>query len=98
MINALIIDEKDDVAVAIEPIEIGTEISYVAKDGKVKTLMALDNITIYHKIATRNVAKGNPIIKYGEHIGIALTDIKAGMHVHVHNVQSHRENLEEELI
>ena len=34
-------------------------------------------------------------MKYGEHIGIASRDIKAGEHVHVHNVEGHRENLEE---
>lgn len=93
MINALMIDEKDDVIVAIEPIEKGLEINYTVKDGTVKTLTAIDNITIYHKIAVKDVAKGNPISKYGEHIGIAATDIKAGMHVHEHNVQSVREKL-----
>lgn len=35
-----------------------------------------------------------PVIKYGEHIGIAVADIKAGEHVHIHNVEGHRENLE----
>lgn len=34
------------------------------------------------------------MVKYGEHIGIASSDIKAGEHVHVHNVEGHRENLE----
>ena len=34
-----------------------------------------------------------PIVKYGEHIGIAGCDIKAGEHVHVRNVEDHRENL-----
>lgn len=58
MINAMIIDLKDTVAVAIEPI-----------------------------------AKGEPVVKYGEHIGLAANDIKIGEHVHRHNVESHRENL-----
>lgn len=93
MINALMIDKKDDVIVAIEAIEKGSEISYKLKDGKVRTLIALDNITIYHKIAVKDIAKGSPISKYGEHIGIAATDIKAGMHVHEHNVESVREKL-----
>lgn len=93
MINSIIIDEKDDVAIAIEPIKIGTKISYVLEDGTVKGLVALDNITIYHKIAVKDVTKGSPITKYGEHIGVAATDIKAGMHVHEHNVKSVREKL-----
>lgn len=93
MVNALMIDEKDDVIVAIEPIEKGSEINYKSKYDTVKTLTALDNIIIYHKIAVKDIDKGNPISKYGEHIGVAATDIKAGMHVHEHNVQSVREKL-----
>lgn len=93
MINALIINEKDDVVVAIEAIEKGTEISYVVKDGSVKKIFALDNIIIYHKIAVNDVAKGSHITKYGEHIGVASSNIKTGMHVHVHNVESVREKL-----
>ncbi len=93
MINALIIDDKDDVIVAIEPIGIGTAINYVVKDGTVKTLSALDEIIIYHKIAVKDIDKGNPITKYGEHIGVSSTNIKAGMHVHSHNVDSVREKL-----
>lgn len=92
MINALIIDLKDSVAVAIEPITKGSEINYKVGD-EVKTLTALDDIQIYHKLAIRDMVKGEPVVKYGEHIGIAGTDIKAGQHVHVHNVESHRENL-----
>ena len=92
MINALIIDVKDSVGVAIEQIAKGTEISYKAGD-KVLTLTALGDIQIYHKFATRDIAKGEPVVKYGEHIGIASEDIKAVAHVHTHNVESHRENL-----
>ena len=45
-------------------------------------------------MAVRDIRKGEPVVKYGEHIGIASCDIKAGEHVHVHNVEGHRENLE----
>lgn len=95
MINSLIIDEKDNVAVAIESITKGSEVSYKLKD-EIKTISAIDDIQIYHKIAIKNVEKGKPVVKYGQHIGIAATDVKIGEHVHVHNVESHRENLEEE--
>lgn len=93
MINALIIDDKDNVIVAIEPINKDSEVSYVTKSGEAKTLKAVDDITIYHKLASKDIEKGTPVIKYGEHIGIASCDIKAGSHVHVHNVESHREDL-----
>ena len=93
MRSAMIIDPKDNVAVAIEPIAKGTAAVWVA-GGKEASVTALEDITIYHKLATRDIAKGEPVVKYGEHIGVAACDIKAGEHVHVHNVEGHRENLE----
>ena len=39
-----------------------------------------------HKIATRAVAAGKPVRRYNQIIGFATRDIKAGDHVHVHNV------------
>ena len=92
MQNAIIIDAKDNVAVAIEPISKGDLVSYVV-NGQEITLTAQQDITIYHKLACRDIAKGEPVVKYGEHIGIAGCDIKAGEHVHVHNVEDHREDL-----
>lgn len=93
MRNAMIIDAKDNVAVAIEPIARGDNAVYVC-EGREVSLPVLEDITIYHKLATRDIAKGEPVVKYGEHIGIASCDIKAGEHVHVHNVEGHREDLE----
>ena len=93
MRNAMIIDAKDNVAVAIEPIAKGDNAVYVC-EGREVSLPALEDITIYHKLATRDIAKGEPVVKYGEHIGIASRDIQAGEHVHVHNVEGHREDLE----
>ena len=93
MRNAMIIDAKDNVAVAIEPIAKGDNAVYVC-EGREVSLPALEDITIYHKLATRDIAKGEPVVKYGEHIGVASSDIRAGEHVHVHNVEGHREDLE----
>src|SRR5438552_5024973 len=39
-----------------------------------------------HKIAVRDVAKGAPVHRYNQIIGFATQPIKAGDHVHVHNV------------
>lgn len=50
-------------------------------------------LPIYHKIAAAPIAKGTPVIKYGEHIGIAAEDIAMGDYVHVHNVLNNREAL-----
>lgn len=93
MLNAMVIDSQDNVIVAIEPVAKGDTVTWMC-DGEEKKLIALQDITIYHKIACQDIAKGMPVVKYGEHIGIAVADIKAGEHVHVHNVEGHREDLE----
>lgn len=91
--NAIMIDDRDNAAVVIEPVQKGQEVSYADKNGALQMLTALEDITVYHKIAVRDIEKGSPVIKYGEHIGVASAAIKAGMHVHEHNVQSVREKL-----
>lgn len=91
MKNAMLIDAADNVVVAIEPIQKGGLVEY-DKNGELCTLTALEDITIYHKLACRDIPKGEPVVKYGQHIGSAVTEIKAGQHVHVHNVESHSEN------
>ena len=93
MINAMIIDPKDDVAVAIEPIHSGDQVEYLI-EGRSEALIAAQDIPIYHKIAVRDIPEGNPVTKYGEHIGLAAGLIRKGEHVHVHNVTSHREDLD----
>ena len=44
------------------------------------------NISDGYKYAVRDIAKGENIIKYGWPIGHATADIKAGQHVHSHNM------------
>jgi altronate hydrolase len=51
-----------------------------------ESVAALDAIPFGHKLATRAIAKGEPVLKYGQAIGKATEDIPAGAHVHVHNL------------
>ncbi len=41
-----------------------------------------------HKVALRDIKKDENVIKYGYPIGHALEDIKAGEHVHTHNIKT----------
>ncbi|MBU5668228.1 UxaA family hydrolase [Peptoniphilus sp. MSJ-1] len=95
MINALKISEKDNVVVVIENITKGEIINYRDLDGTEKKFEANDDTKIYHKIADRDIKKGENIIKYGEHIGVALEDIKKGDHVHTSNTEGRREDLKD---
>lgn len=47
-----------------------------------------NGISSGHKIALADIKAGEPIIKYGNRIGIAKIDIKKGEHVHVHNIKT----------
>ena len=52
----------------------------------------LDNVDINlsdgHKYAVRDIKKGENVIKYGNPIGHATEDIRAGEHVHTHNTKT----------
>ena len=50
MINSVIINDKDNVIVAIEPIKKDELVEYKDLDGEIKSLKALDDIKIYHII------------------------------------------------
>jgi len=91
--NAIMIEPKDDVAVAIERIQKGEEISFIRPGSGEERIIARTDIPIYHKAAVRDIKAGSMITKYAEHIGQAACDIFAGEHVHEHNVNSVREDL-----
>lgn len=64
--NLFRIDEKDSVAVALKTIEAGE----TNKVGDVE-VTANEEIKTGHKIALKNIAAGEPVIKYGCMIGEA---------------------------
>lgn len=76
--SLVVLHPADCVAVALKPIAVGEEVA----DG----VHALERITAGHKIATRAVARGQPVLRYGQIIGFAGSDIAAGEHVHSHNL------------
>lgn len=45
-------------------------------------------LSLGHKLAARDIAAGETIVKYGAPIGVATEAIPMGTHVHVHNVRS----------
>ena len=53
-------------------------------------MKALEAVPYGHKIALQDIAKGQIIVKYGEEIGMASSDIQKGEHVHIHNLESMR--------
>ncbi len=88
MRNAVIIDGRDNVVVAIYPLKAGDEVSYPLPEGGEGHLVAKQDIPLFHKIARADIAAGEFVVKYGEFIGAATCDIAAGEHVHTHNCES----------
>ncbi|MBR7174337.1 MAG: UxaA family hydrolase, partial [Clostridia bacterium] len=83
------INPADNVAVALEPLAVGTVLSL--PEGSVA---AVEEIPAGHKIALCDIAEGENIIKYGFPIGHAVKPIARGSHVHIQNLKT---NLSETL-
>lgn len=82
--NRLIkIHESDNVAIAVTGLRKGEEAAYEGT-----AYEALDDIPINHKIALQDFRQGDAIIKYGNRIGVATTDIRRGEWVHSHNMKT----------
>ena len=76
--NTVRLDPSDNVVTALRALETGAEAEGAA---------TLSLIPRGHKIATRPIANGEPVVKYAQVIGYAAEDIPAGSHVHTHNVE-----------
>lgn len=75
--------EGDNVLLLATSIPEGTEIDL---DGTAVRIEA--DLTLGHKIAARDIAEGETILKYAFPIGVATRAIPKGAHVHVQNVAS----------
>jgi len=73
------LNSQDNVVMALTDLSSGSEIEM--------GLVCLDPIPTGHKVATKNIEADGPIRKYGQIIGFASIPIKAGQHVHTHNVE-----------
>ena len=79
----LLLHDGDNVLVARSRIPAGAPVDV---DGVAIALEAA--LPIGHKLARRDIAAGEKILKYGAPIGSATAAIPRGAHVHVHNVKS----------
>ena len=84
--SAIVIDKKDNVATALCQLEPGNSIR-VEIEGYVVDVTLSQTIPFGHKFALKDIKPGEPIIKYGEVIGLATRKIMKGEHTHIHNVE-----------
>ena len=88
--NAVVIDPKDNIAVALDDLKGNARVKRGDEEFSVRLV---EDIPSGHKLAIRSIAKGQPVLKYGQPIGTAASDIAIGTHVHVHNLKSGRASL-----
>lgn len=69
--------ERDNVLVCLQRAQPGARLEDVT---------TVEAIPAGHKVATRAIAAGEPILKFGQIIGYATLPIAAGSHVHDHNI------------
>src|SRR5207253_464032 len=79
---AVLLDDRDDVAIAKEMLAPGTVV-LTASGGPVRVQQA---VPAGHKLALRAVERGEPVRRYGQVIGFATREIACGEHVHAHNL------------
>jgi altronate dehydratase len=78
--DALVVSDQDNVATALSDLTPGLVTTNRGER------VAVDPIKQGHKFAVSPIPSGANVIKYGEVVGHATTDIELGHHVHVHNV------------
>lgn len=81
-VRAIRIDARDNVAVVVADVEAGGRVRL--DDGS--ELTATQPLPRGNKVALTAIAAGEPVIRYGEEIGVATANVAAGDHVHTHNL------------
>lgn len=93
MIQYIVHNADDSVGVIVVPegIQVGDTLTgWNMSTGDTLSLVAGATVPVGHKVALRDHAVDEGIIKYGHDIGRVVAPIAAGDHVHVHNVKTRR--------
>lgn len=90
--HLLVHDHRDNVGVVVvEDLAAGTDmLGVVTEDDSDFRMKAKQAIPIGHKVALKDLAVGDTVIKYGEDIGKVVAPIAKGEHVHIHNLKTKR--------
>ncbi len=85
-------DKTDTVGVVVvENVKAGETLTgWVLEDDSTIKVKALDAVPLGHKIALKDIKKGETVLKYGHDIGLATAAIGQGKHAHIHNMKTKR--------
>ncbi len=92
MIHCVLHDPNDSVAVVVvENVRAGTRLTgLILDENRTIELDCAQDIPIGHKVALKDMAAGDTVIKYGIDIGKVVAPITRGQHAHVHNIKTKR--------
>ena len=96
-INALLMDQRDNVVTCVASVPKGSQIVY-QKGTEVCTLTAEDDIPYCHKAALEDLPHGAEVRKYGEMIGQTSVSIAKGHWVSHENIFSVPRDYDSEFI
>ncbi|EEX69678.1 UxaA family hydrolase [Mitsuokella multacida] len=96
MINALKMDERDNVVTCVKEVKRGEDVVY-QEGASEMSLTAEEAIPYCHKVALSDLAEGTEIIKYGESLGKLIAPVKKGHWVNDKNLKSVPRDYESEL-
>ena len=82
----------DTVAVVVvEGVKAGMTLNgWIMDEDRMMSIQALQDIPIGHKVALKDMAPGDTVVKYGIDMGKVVAPIKTGQHAHVHNIKTKR--------
>jgi (2R)-sulfolactate sulfo-lyase subunit alpha len=92
VIHFVLHDAHDTVAVVVvEGVTAGAQLAgWIMDEDRTVQLQARQDIPIGHKIALKDMAVGDTVVKYGIDMGKVVAPIQAGQHAHVHNIKTKR--------
>jgi (2R)-sulfolactate sulfo-lyase subunit alpha len=92
MIHFVLHDAHDSVAVVVvEGVKAGMPLAgWIMDEDRMTELVARQDIPIGHKVALKDMAVGDTVLKYGIDMGKVVAPIKAGEHAHVQNIKTKR--------
>jgi (2R)-sulfolactate sulfo-lyase subunit alpha len=92
VIHCILHDAEDTVAVVVvEGVRGGTAMTgWIMDEDRTIDLEARQDIPIGHKVALKDMAPGDTVVKYGIDMGKVTAAIRKGEHAHVHNIKTKR--------
>jgi (2R)-sulfolactate sulfo-lyase subunit alpha len=81
--SLILLHPDDNVLVLSAPVHAGQALTI---NGRTATADA--DVAVGHKLARRDLAIGDKVLKYGAPIGSITAPVAAGGHVHLHNMKS----------